>query len=157
MYNLLNDPEKNLAVKRNLKLGMKINYYVCDDQLMVEAIILEVKKTRAIVQNIVDIKRWDIYLRSINIEGKDSIVLQKRQSGKLDRNSLKIGDRVGYRSKNGSDVFGVIKKLNPKKVIMILNDGQIWHIPYEMLFLTMDGVSMDTDGCLLIEGVVIDN
>src|SRR3990167_2106900 len=125
MYNLLNDPEKNLAVKRHLKPGMKIKYYVCDEQVMVEAIILEVRNTRAIVRNVVDNKQWNIYLRSINIEGKDNIVLQNRQSGKLDRNSLKIGDRVGYRSKVGNDVFGIIKKLNPKKAVVELNDDQI--------------------------------
>ena len=96
-------------------------------------------------------------MRSINIEGKDNIVLQNRQSGKLDRNSLKIGDRVGYRSNVGNDVFGIIKKLNPKKAVVALNDDQIWHVPYACLFLIMDGVSMDTKGCLLIEGEAIND
>ena len=157
MYNLLNDPEKNLAVKRNLKPGMRIKYYELDGQVMVEAIILEVRNTRAIVQNVVDNRKWNIYLRSINIDGKDNIVYPKRQSGKLDRNSLKIGDRVGYRSKDENDVFGVIKKLNPKKAVVVLSTGQIWNVPYGMLFLVMDGVSMNTDGCLLIEGEIINH
>ncbi len=156
IYNLLDDPKRNIAVKRHLKIGMTI-YYESSEQEMIEAIILDVRKTMATVRNVDDNRRWDIYLFSINLNGKDLVVSPKRKSGSLDRNSLRIGDRVGYRSNVGNDVFGVIKKLNPKKAIVIINDGQIWHVPYSILFLVMDGVSMSSTGCLLIEGEVVNN
>ena len=156
IYNLLEDPKRNMAVKNNLKIGMTI-YYESPEQEMIEAIVLDVRKTMATVRNVDDNRRWDIYLFSINLNGKDLVVSPKRQSGNLDRNSLRIGDRVGYRSKVGSDVFGVIKKLNPKKAVIVLSTDQIWQVPYSMLFLVMDGVSMDTKGCLLIEGEVINH
>lgn len=149
--NLLDDPERNMAVKRNLKVGMTI-YYESSDRTMTEAIVLDVRNKMATVQNVIDNRRWNIYLFSIHLNGKDLVVSPKRPSSKLDRNSLRIGDRVGYRSKNEDDVFGVIKKLNPKKAVVVLNTDQIWHVPYSMLFLVMDGVSMDSNGCLLIEG-----
>ena len=154
--NLLDDPERNLAVKRHLKIGMTV-YYESSDRIMIEAIVLDVRKTIATVRNVIDNTRWDVHLFSIHLNGKDLIVPPKRQSSKLDRNSLRIGDRVGYRSKYQNDVFGVIKKLNPKKAVVVLGTDQIWHVPYGMLFLVMDGVSMNTNGCLLIEGEVINH
>lgn len=154
IYNLLEDPERNMAVKRCLKVGMTI-YYESPAQEMIEAIILDIRKTMATVKRVSDNSRWNIYFFSINLNGKDLIATPKRQSGNLDRNSLKIGDRVGYHAKMGNDIFGVITKLNPKKAIVVLNDGQIWHVPYNMLFLVMDGVAMDSNGCLLLEGEVV--
>lgn len=154
IYNLLEDPKRNLAVKKCLKVGMTI-YYESPEQELIEAVILDVRKTMATVKRVSDNSRWDIYLFSINLNGQDLISTPKRQSGNLDRNSLKIGDRVGYHSKNGNDVFGVIQKLNPKKTVVLLNDGQIWNVPYGLLFLVMDGVSVDVNDCLLIEGVVL--
>ena len=124
---------------------------------MVEAVVLDVRKTMATVRKVVDNTRWDIYLFSIDLQGRDTIIPPKRQSGKLDRNSLKIGDRVGYHSKESSDVFGVVKKLNPKKAVITLNNGEIWNVPYSLLFLVMDGISINTNGRLLIECEVIRN
>lgn len=155
IYNLLDDPGRNFAVKRLLKPGMKIHYYEADQKIMIEAIILEIKNKRATVQNVGDKKRWIIYLCSINLQGKDTFVSSKRSSGKLDRSSLKIGDNVGWSSKTGSDLFGVIKKLNPKNAVVQLNSGETWTVHYSFLFLVMDGVSMTTNGNLLIEGEVI--
>lgn len=154
LSNLLDDPERNLAVKRHLKPGMTI-YYKKSNQTMVEAVVIDIRNTIATVLNVVDNQRWNIYLFSIDLEGRDTLILPKRAPGKLDRNSLKIGDGVGYHSKENGDVFGVVKKLNPKKAVITLNNGEIWNVPYSLLFLVIDGISMNSQGCLLIEGEVV--
>ena len=154
IYNLLEDPKRNLAVKQCLKVDMTI-YYESPEQEMIEAVILDVRKTMATVKRVSDNTRWNIYLFSINLNGQDLISTPKQQSGNLDRNSLRMGDRVGYHSRNGNDLFGVIQKLNPKKAVVLLNDGQRWSVPYSLLFLVMDGVSVDEKGCLLIEGDIV--
>ena len=156
IYNLLEDPKKNMAVKQHLKIGMHI-YYESDEKKMTEAIVVDVRKTKATVRNVHDNRLWEIYLSSINLNGKDLIASPKSASGNLDRNSLSIGELVGFRSKDGNDVFGEVKKLNPKKAIVVLNSGQIWHVPYSLLFLVMDGVAMDSNDCLLIEGEIVNN
>ena len=158
IYNLLEDPERNLAAKRLLKPGMKISYFSSTEQKMMDAIVLEIKNTRVTVQNILDNKKWHIYVSSINLEGKDTFISPKRESGKLDRNSLKIGDRVGFASnKIGEDLFGVIKKLNPKNAVVEVSSGGKWNVHYSFLFLITDGVSVDSNGCLLIESEVINS
>ncbi len=158
IYNLLEDPERNLAAKRLLKPGMKISYFFATEQTMVDAIVVEIKNTRVTVQNILDHKKWHIYVSSINLEGRDTLISPKREPGKLDRNSLKIGDRVGFASnKLGEDLFGIIKKLNPKNAVVEVSAGGKWNVHYSFLFLITDGVSVDSNGCLLIECEVIKN
>lgn len=157
IYHLLDDPDRNLAVKRHLKIGMTISYFSSETQTLVDAIITDIRKTMISVRNIDDHKGWNIYLSSINLEGKDVLIPNRRETGKLDRHSLKIGDRVGFSSNNGDDVFGVIKKLNPTKAVVKLNNGDTWNVHYSFIFLITEGVSVDTNGHLLIECEVIKN
>ena len=49
--NTLNDPEKNLSIKRHLRVGMKIHYFFSNKNKLIEAIILEIRKTKASVMN----------------------------------------------------------------------------------------------------------
>ena len=64
---LLDDPTKNEAIKRQLKVGMKITYFSSDENRLIEAIIQEVRKTWASVINIHDGKRWSIKFHLINL------------------------------------------------------------------------------------------
>lgn len=90
----------------------------------------------------------------INLEGIDTSITPKKYSGGLDRNSLKVGDHVDWNSKLGHDLYGVVEKLNPKKSLVRLGNGDLWTVSYSLLFLVMDGVSVQ-GGQLCIEGEVI--
>ena len=46
---IMDDPEKNSAIKRHLKVGMKITYFCSDKNALVEATIEEIRKTWASV------------------------------------------------------------------------------------------------------------
>jgi len=153
--NLREDSERNLAVKRQLKIGMDISYFSSEENKLVKAVIIEIRKKQVLVQNSIDKKYWNIYLCNINLDGKDTLMYNQRKPGKLDRNSLRIGDQVGYASKQGSDVFGVIQKLNPKNALVKLNNGEVWNVHYSYLFLVTDGVSVSQQGTLLIEGEIV--
>lgn len=85
----------------------------------------------------------------------DISIAPKKYSGGLDRNSLKVGDHVGWNSKLGHDLYGVIKKLNPKKALIQLGSGELWTVSYSLLFLVIDGVPIDQDARFCIEGEVI--
>ena len=52
-----------------------------------------------------------IYL--INLEGQDAEIAPTRRRG-LDRNSLKVGDRVAFTDRDGREQFGEVVKLNQK-------------------------------------------
>ena len=151
---LVDDPSRNEAIKRQLKIGMRVSYFCSDKNTLVEAIIEEVRKTWASVINVEDGKKWNIKFYLINLQGIDTNIAPKKHSGGLDRNSLKVGDRVGWHSKLGYDLYGVVEKLNPKKALVILGNGEQWTVSYSLLFLIMDGVSVQ-GGQLCIEGEVV--
>lgn len=151
---ILDDPVKNEAIKRHLKIGMKITYFSSDKNDLVEATVTDIRKTWVSVVNTQDNKGWNIKFCSINLQGIDISINPRKPSDGLDRNSLKVGDRVGWHSKLGYELYGIVEKLNPKKALVRLGDGEQWTVSYSLLFLVMDGVSIQ-GGQLCIEGEVI--
>jgi len=122
---------------------------------LVEATINDIRKTRASVVNTHDGQGWNVCFSSINLEGIDTSIMPKKHSGGLDRNSLKVGDHVGWHSKLDHDVYGTVAKLNPKKALVRLSHGQCWTVPYSLLFLVMDGMGSTESNALCIEGEFI--
>ncbi len=151
---LLNNPARNEAIKRHLKVGMKISYFDSTTNSLIEATIVEIRKTWVSVINIHNGKRWRIQFFLINIQEVDVSIAPTKTGASLDRNSLKVGDFVGWNSK-GFDLYGVIEKLNPKKAMIQLGTGERWTVPYSLLFFVMDGVVTKQNAQLCIEGEVI--
>ncbi len=150
---LLDDPARNDAIKRQLKVGENITYFCSDKNTLVEATIVDIRKTRASVLNIQDGKKWNISFYLMNLEGIDTSIRPKNYSGDLDRNSLKVGDHVGWNSKLGHELYGLVEKLNPKKALVRLGNGERWTVSYPLLFLVMDGaVNSTRNEPLCIEG-----
>ncbi|MCX7116663.1 MAG: hypothetical protein NTW94_01890 [Legionellales bacterium] len=151
---IMDDPEKNTAIKRHLKVGMTITYFCSDKNVLVDATIEEIRKTWASVINVSDGRKWNIKFYFINLQGINVNINPRQASGGLDRNSLKVGDRVGWHSKLGYELYGLVEKRNPKKALVRLNDGEQWTVSYSLLFLVMDGTSSH-GGQLCIEGEVV--
>ena len=152
----LNDPDRNEAIKRQLKTGMQVSYFCSDRNRLIEATIIDIRKTRVTVRDMDDGKRWDIPLYMLNLEGIDTSIRPVKRKGGLDRNSLKIGDLVGWNSKLGHHLYGVIEKLNPKMALVRLGTGESWRVAYSLLFTVMDGeVHASKNKPLYIEGEVI--
>jgi hypothetical protein len=155
---LLNDPLRLNAIKRQLRPGMEITYFEPQENRLIPAQILEIRKTRAAIQELPTGKRWTVPLYMINIEGADTdITLNKNH---VDRLSLKIGDQVGFTGKDGSELFGAVIKLNPKRAKIQTRQG-IWSVPYSMLFTIIDGeqgrdqfvpaeIELFTDSCITL-------
>jgi len=152
--NILNDPARNAMIKSHLKIGMKITYFASEKNDLVEATIVDIRKTRASVINTQDGERWNIQFYLINLQGIDTSITPKKLSGSLDRNSLKVGDSVGWHSKLGYELYGIIEKLNPKNALIRLSNSEKWTVSYSLLFITIDGISIQGKQ-LCIEGEVI--
>lgn len=150
----LEDPARNEAIKCHLKVGMKITYFLSERNDLIEATVVDIRKTRASVVNTTDGTKWNIKFYVINLQGIDVSIVPKNSSGGLDRNSLKVGDHVGWHSKLGYELYGVVEKLNPKNALIRLGNSEQWTVSYSLLFLIMDGVSIQS-GHLCIEGEVI--
>jgi len=132
---LLDDPARLVAIKRRLRPGMEISYFHQQENRLIAARLLEIRKTRAAVQDRASGKRWTIPLYTINLEGTHTD-LAPRHNG-IDRLSLRIGDRVGFEGRDGQELFGTVVKLNPKRAKIKTVSG-VWAVPYGMLFTVID-------------------
>jgi len=132
---LLDDPGRLNAIKQRLRPGMEISYFHEQENRLIPAKLLEVRKTRAAIQDCNTGKRWTIPLYQINLEGADTDLASQRQG--VDRLSLRIDDRVGFKGKNSEELFGTVIKLNPKRAKIKVGDT-LWSVPYAMLFSIID-------------------
>ena len=153
---LLDDPLCLNAIKRQLRTGMEITYFEPQENRLIPAQVLEIRRTRVAIQELSTGKRWTVPLYMINIEGADTDITPKKNH--VDRLSLKIGDQVGFSGKDGGELFGVVIKLNPKRAKIQTRQG-IWAVPYSMLFTIIDGeqardqfvpaeIELFTDSCI---------
>ena len=133
---LLDDPKRLTAIKRQLRPGMEITYLNEQENRLIPARLLEVRKTRAAIQDLESGKRWTIPLYMINLQQADIHIAP--QQGNVDRLSLRIGDTVGFEGRDGQELFGEVIKLNPKRAKIKTAQG-IWNVPYSMLFTVIDG------------------
>jgi hypothetical protein len=61
-----------------------------------------------------------------------NISAQNKKQG-LDRNEVKVGERVGFLDKNNNECYGSIIRLNPKSVTINCDTAQ-WRVGYSFLF-----------------------
>lgn len=133
----LEDPARLLAVKQALRPGQTLSWFDSQANRLVEAQLLEVNRTRALVQNSVDGKRWTIPFYLINLDGQDVAIAARRRRG-VDRNSLKVGDRVAFRDRQGREQFGQVLKLNPKSASVQVGPTR-WRVSYGLMAPVIDG------------------
>lgn len=151
--NQLDDPKRIAAVKRVLRVGQTVRWFDSTENRLVEATLLQMNRTRVQVRNVVDGKPWNISYYTIDLEGQDvTIVPRARQS--LDRNSVRIGDRVGFKDREGRERFGQVVKLNPKSASVQV-DAMRWRVGYGLLSAVIDGDLSDATLALPGEWVAI--
>jgi hypothetical protein len=132
----LEDPARIRKVKDSLRVGQDIGYFDAEENRLIEASILELKRTRALVKNRHDGKLWNIPFYLINIDQADVTI--SSPTGKLDRNSLRVGDKVAFRDRNGNELFGEVIKLNQKTAGVLV--GTIpWKVGYRLLSSIIEG------------------
>lgn len=132
----LEDPNKNEAIRANLRVGQSIRYFEAKENREIPGRVVEIKRSRALIQNDHDKKLWAIPFYMINLQGAH--VDSHASPAKVRRDSLRVGDAVGYRSRTHREVYGVVIKLNRKTATVQLATGQQWGVPYSLLFYILD-------------------
>jgi|SRR5579872_965892 len=141
----LDRPERIEQIRARLRPGMHINYFDEAANRLVPATIIELNRTRLVVENHADQKRWSIRFCAVNIDGADPDVRRGPAQKKLDRRLLRVGDTVGFQDRNGRERYGRIIGLNQKTATIMTNTGERWRVAYAYLFLVMDTVVEDVD------------
>ncbi len=132
----LEDPVRIKKIKDALKIGQDIEYFDAEGNRLIEARIVELKRTRALVKNRDDGALWNIPFYHINLDHADVNIFGS--TGKLDRNSLKVGDKVAFKDKKGNELFGEVIKLNPKTAGVLVGTAR-WKVGYRLLSSIIEG------------------
>ena len=146
----LEDPVRIRKIKDSLKVGQDIEYFDAEENRLIEATIIELKRTRALVKNRHDGELWNIPFYHINLDHADVSI--SGSTGKLDRNSLKVGDKVAFKDRKGNELFGEVIKLNPKTAGVLVGKTR-WKVSYRLLSSIIEGKSGSETN--LIEGELL--
>ncbi len=133
---VMEDPARIEKIKGALKVGQDIEYFDTAENRLVEAIIIELRRTRALVRNRHDGQLWNIPFHQINLGHADIAI--SGSTGKLDRNSLRVGDKVAFKDRKGNELFGDVVKLN-KKTAAVLVGPTRWTVGYGLLSVVIEG------------------
>ena len=136
---MLTDPHRTQTLKQQLIPGMKEHHFDSRTNTLMEATVLQIKKTQAIVKNTHNQQRWGVPFYMLTPDETDPLVLYPTSQKKGDRSTFQRGDWVGWHSKFGYDLFGEIIKLNPKRAKIRLKTGEHWIVSYSMLFSVTEG------------------
>lgn len=132
----LEDPARIRQIKNSLRVGQDIEYFEAEQNRLIEASIVELKRTKVLVKNHHDGELWNIPFYFINLDRADVAI--SNPSGELDRNSLKIGDRVAFKDRKGNELFGEVIKLNPKTAGVLVGTTR-WKVGYGLLSSIIEG------------------
>lgn len=134
---LLDDPKTIQRVRSQLRVGMVSSYFDPESNRMIEVTIDRIKRTNVDATEVESGRGWNLPIYMLNLE-QVSIEVAPATTGTLDRNSLSVGDLVGFRGSDGELIYGEVIKLNPKRCKVRTQDG-IWNVYYRSLFPVIDG------------------
>ncbi len=141
---LLNDPDRLLLIKRQLKVNDQITYFDATQNKSIEATIIDIRRTTAVVCNCHNGKNYVIPFFMININSKDINIYQYQscnQKHSVDKNQLKVGDIAGFVDSSNEEKYGRVIRLNQKTTTLLVNENSKWRVSYKFLFTTIDGNS----------------
>lgn len=136
----LDNPERVEQVRGRLQPGMTVDYFDEAQNRLVKADVVELNRTRLVVENHSDRKRWSIRFCSVNLDSVPVELHPLSAQQPLDRSLLQVGDLVGFRDRQNRERYGRIHDLNQKTATILTNRGERWRVAYVYLFKVLDTV-----------------
>jgi hypothetical protein len=130
---MLDDPKRIEQLKCQLQIGQEIEYFEPNENRIIKATVIKFKRAKVEIKNIDDGVCWTIPYYFININEVDTNISRSQKQSGLDRNEVKVGDKVGFIDGDNIEHYGDIVRLNPKTVTLHC-DGQKWRVAYSFLF-----------------------
>jgi len=148
---VLDQPGWMQAVQSRLRTGQSVQYFDPPTNRAYSGQILELRRKQAVVLDLETQKRWLISYAAINLDGADVEIREQPKQG-LSRQSLAVGDRVGFVDQQQQQRSGRVVRLNDKSVTLMVG-LQKWRVSYHLLHRVVDGQTADSAGQLdLIPG-----
>lgn len=147
----LENPQRLEEIKSRLRLGQIITYFDTGENRLIDAEIVEFKRTKLLVKNLHDNKLWNMPFYWVNTDDVDTDIRTSSKSG-VEKSELSVGDTVRFQDKQNRDIYGKVIRLNRKTVTIITDANAQWRVAYSYLHLVIDGVQGYPN---LIEGHIL--
>jgi hypothetical protein len=132
----MENPERIEKLRLSFKKGDIVSYFNTKSNTLQQAKVLQKNIKFVLVENLQDHKRWNVRYFALNLE-QVKVDIQNAHGEKLSKNTLKVGDIVGF-NEDDKTVAGVITKLNPKTVSIVTIDHRQWRVYYSSLYRVID-------------------
>ncbi len=139
------------AVQSRLHIGQVIDYFDPQANRSERGQLLELRRKQALVLDLTTQKRWLISYAAINLDGADVEIREQPKEG-LGRNSVSVGDTVGFLDRSQQQRSGRIIRLNDKTVTLLCNNQEEWRVYYGLLHRVVESSANGSE--LLKLGVV---
>lgn len=147
----LEQPDKVLAVKRQLRVGMEISYFSARFNKMADAVIEGIQRNCVYATDKGSGKRWSVPFYAINLAHVNTDINFSTNQNALDRNQLHVGENIGFIGKNDQEMYGIITQLNPKTASITAKDDSRWRVDYRYLFQILDTHAQEFSSQNIIE------
>jgi hypothetical protein len=138
----MEDPRKIAAIRFRLRVGQSICYFDAAQNREFSGRIIEIKRTRAVIRHDHDQQIWTIPFHMMKLDGTDDRTHFARTQQKMDRDSIRVGDSVGYVSREHRQVYGTVVKRNHKTATVRLSNGELWKVTYSLLFPVIEATAI---------------
>ena len=123
------------------EIGQTVEYFDARENRTIAARVIKLQRTHVDVDELETGKPWRLPYYMLNLQHVDTRVPDSRQTG-LTRQSLSVGDWVGFVDKHGQEHAGQVHKLNPKTASLHCPEGR-WRVAYGLLFRVLDPGTAD--------------
>lgn len=138
---VLDQPGWMTAVQARLRVGMAIEYFDPQANRSFKGQLLEMRRKQAVVLDLESQKRWLISYAAINLDGADVEIRDQAKQG-LSRQSVAVGDVVGFVGRDRRQRSGKILRLNDKTVTLQVAQQQ-WRVAYALLHRVVESSASD--------------
>ena len=140
LYSKVDDSEMVRQVKRQISVGDQIQYFDKEENRLMDAIVLNIKRTRLLVQHVEDGRKWNIVYAAVCLSDNPLKHMgPKSNKEKLTKLDVQVGEIVSFFDNDDQEQIGRVIKLNPKRAKVLLETGVTWNIYYQSLSRVLDG------------------
>ena len=140
---VLDQPGWMTAVQARLRVGQSVEYFDPQANRAFKGQLLEMRRKQAVILDPETRKRWLIPYAAINLDGADVEIREQPKQGQR-RQSVAVGDVVGFVDRHQQQRSGKILRLNDKTVTLQVGHQQ-WRVAYSLLHRVVESSASDSN------------
>jgi len=125
---ILDDPNRIFGIKKALHPGAIIEYYDSDENQEIKARVVSFQRTRLVVENLHDHKKFNIPYLAVNTATLTGI----ENDNVMPRSQLQLGQAVAFQDSEGQAQTGEVVELGPHSATLSSAQG-VWRVNYSQI------------------------